>query len=97
MEGCGRAPEAWGSSRSLACRSPRAEVPDGARVRSVTHPGFRIRLVLVCCAGPLLLGALIASGAGGWLATHGFVLGGGAALVIAALLAVRAWLRVRQN
>jgi len=44
---------------------------------------------------PLLLGALIASGAGGWLATRGFVVGGGAALVVAAVLAIRAWLRVR--
>jgi len=50
---------------------------------------------VVCCAGPLLLGALIASGAGGWLATRGFVVGGGAALVVAAVLAIRAWLRVR--
>jgi len=44
-------------------------------------------LVVACCAGPLLLGALIASGAGGWLATHGFLLGGWAAFVVAAVLA----------
>jgi len=54
-------------------------------------------MVAVCCAGPLLLGALIASGAGGWLATHGFVVGGVAAVVIAAVLASRAWLRVRRG
>src|SRR5713101_3052349 len=41
----------------------------------------------VWCAGPLLVGALIRSGVGGWLATHGFLLGGWAAFVVAAVLA----------
>jgi len=54
-------------------------------------------LVVVCCAGPLLLGALVASGAGSWLATHGFLLGGAAVMVVAAVLAVRAWMRVRRG
>jgi len=54
-------------------------------------------LVVVCCAGPLLLGALIASGAGGWLASHGFLMGGAVVMIVAAVLAVQAWMRVRRR
>ncbi len=54
-------------------------------------------LVVVCCAGPLVLGAMVASGAGGWLATHGFLLGGAVVMGVAAILAVRAWMRVRRG
>ncbi len=53
-------------------------------------------LVVVCCAGPLLVGVLVASGAGGWLATHGLKLGAAAVLVVAAALALGAWIRVRR-
>ena len=53
-------------------------------------------LVVVCCAGPLVLGVLVASGAGGWLATHGLKLGAAAVLVVAAALALGAWIRVRR-
>jgi len=46
---------------------------------------------VVCCAGPLLLGALAASGTGAWLLAHGYLIGA-AALSLAALLgwAIRA-------
>lgn len=45
--------------------------------------------VVVCCAGPLLIGALAAAGAGAWLATHGYAIGGAALLLVAAVLAWR--------
>ncbi len=45
--------------------------------------------VVVCCAGPLLIGALAAAGAGAWLATHGYAIGAAALLVVAAVLAWR--------
>jgi hypothetical protein len=54
-------------------------------------------LVAVCCAGPLLLGALVATGAGAWLADHGFLLGAAALIAVAATLSVAAWFRVRQG
>ena len=50
-------------------------------------------LVVVCCAGPLLIGALLATGAAAWLAAHGYAIGAAALLVVAALLAWR--IRVR--
>ena len=43
-------------------------------------------IAVVCCAGPLLLGALAATGAGAWLAAHGYTLGAAALVVLAALL-----------
>ena len=46
-------------------------------------------LVVVCCAGPLLLASLAATGTGAWLAAHGYPIGGAALLVLAALLAWR--------
>ena len=54
-------------------------------------------LVGVCCAGPLLVAALVASGAGGWLAAHGFLLAAATAVVVATVLAVGAWRRVRRG
>jgi len=54
-------------------------------------------LVVVCCAGPLLVGVLVASGAGGWLATHGFLLGAAAVMVVAAIHAVGDWIRVKRE
>lgn len=50
-------------------------------------------VAVVCCAGPLLLGVLAASGGGAWLAAHGYAIGGAALLVVAAVLAWR--IRVR--
>lgn len=43
-------------------------------------------VAVVCCAGPLLLAALVASGAGAWLLAHGYVIGA-AVLALAAMLA----------
>lgn len=52
--------------------------------------GTMIGIVLVvCCAGPLLIGAVAATGAAAWLAAHGYELGAVALLVIAAALAWR--------
>ena len=44
-------------------------------------------LAVVCCAGPLLFGALVATGAGAWLAAHGYTLGAAALIVLALVLA----------
>ncbi len=44
-------------------------------------------IAVVCCAGPLLLGALAATGAGAWLGAHGYTSGAAALIVLAALLA----------
>ena len=43
--------------------------------------------VVVCCAGPLLIGTLVATGGAAWLAAHGYELGAVAFLVVAAALA----------
>ncbi len=59
-------------------------------------PGIVILLV-VCCAGPLLLGVLAASGAGAWLVTHGYAIGGAAVLVVAGILAWRIRVRVSRK
>jgi len=50
--------------------------------------------VVVCCVGPLLLVALVATGASGWLAGHELVLSAAALLTVAAIFALRAWRRV---
>ena len=44
-------------------------------------------LAVVCCAGPLLFAALVATGAGAWLAAHGYTLGAVALIVLALVLA----------
>jgi cytochrome c biogenesis protein CcdA len=54
-------------------------------------------IAVVCCAGPLLLGALAATGAGAWLATHGYTLGAAALIVLAALLAWRINARISRG
>ena len=46
-------------------------------------------LAVVCCAGPLLLGALAATGTGAWLGAHGYTFGAAALIVLAAVLAWR--------
>lgn len=51
-------------------------------------PGL-ILLAIVCCAGPLLLAALLATGAGAWLAANGYLIGAVALFVIAAVVAWR--------
>ena len=54
-------------------------------------------LVVVCCAGPILLAALVASGAGGWLGTRGFGLAAVGLIIVAAVLAVGAWMRLTRG
>jgi hypothetical protein len=46
-----------------------------------------VALALVCCGGPLLAAALVATGAGAWFAAHGVLLGAVALLALAALIA----------
>ncbi len=54
-------------------------------------------LLVLCCAGPLLLGVIAASGAGAWLVTHGYALGGAAVLVVAGILAWRIRVRISRE
>lgn len=44
-------------------------------------------VAVVCCAGPLLFAALVASGGGAWLGAHGYSVGATALIVLAAILA----------
>jgi hypothetical protein len=52
-------------------------------------------LAVVCCAGPVLVAALLATGAGAWLAAHGYTVGAAALLMVVAVLAWR--IRVRMS
>ena len=74
------------ASADQAPRAPRDRAP-GTRGWLAT-PAVAI-LAVVCCAGPLLLGALAATGAGAWLGAHGYTLGAAGLIVLAALLAWR--------
>ncbi len=51
---------------------------------------------LVCCGAPFLLAALVATGAGAWLAANRLVLGSAAALVVAAV-ALGFWIQQRRG
>lgn len=75
--------------------APRPSAPprDAARLEGWLAAPATVILVVVCCAGPLLIGALAAAGAGAWLAGHGYAIGAVALLVVAAFLAWR--IRVR--
>jgi hypothetical protein len=50
-------------------------------------------VAVVCCAGPILVAALAATGAGAWLAWRGFIIGAavlfGLALLLASLVRAR--------
>ena len=54
-------------------------------------------IAVLCCAGPLLLGALAATGAGAWLAARGYTLGAAALVVLTVLLVWRIRARVRHD
>ena len=75
--------------------APRPSAPpgDAARLEGWLAAPATVILVVLCCAGPLLIGALAAAGAGAWLAGHGYAIGAAALLVMAAFLAWR--IRVR--
>ncbi len=53
-------------------------------------------LPLVCCGAPLLVAAVLATGAGAWLAANRLFLGSGAALAVSAI-AVGFWLQQRRR
>lgn len=55
---------------------------------ALTAP-LMVVLAGLCCGGPLVAAALIATGAGAWLSAHGFQLGGIAALAVASVLLFR--------
>ena len=76
--------------------------PRVSAVQPPTTPGIRAHgtvgwlatpaiaiLAVVCCAGPLLLGALAATGTAAWLGAHGLTLVAAALIVLAAALAWR--------
>jgi hypothetical protein len=46
-------------------------------------------LAVVCCAGPVLLAALLTTGAGTWLAAHGYTFGAWALIAAGAIVAWR--------
>ncbi len=83
-------------------QSLEANAFDGRQVTEPTPPSSDTRwavpaaalLVAICCAGPLLLGAVVAIGAGAWLANHGFLLGAAALIVVATILSVATRFRV---
>ena len=54
-------------------------------------------LAVVCCTGPLLLGALAATGGGAWLGAHGYIIGAAGLIAMAALLAWRINARTRRQ
>ena len=79
-----------------------SEVPASARDPKsgldgwLATPAIAI-LVVVCCAGPLLLASLAATGAGAWLAAHGYPIGAAALLVLGAFLAWRTRARLSRG
>jgi len=74
-------------------RTPASSREQSRRVDSwLAGPAIAI-VAVVCYAGPLLLGVLAASGAGAWLAAHGYAIGAAALVAVAAFLAWR--IRVR--
>ena len=64
---------------------------------SLATPVIAILAVVCCAAAPLLLGALVVTGAGAWLAAHGYTLGAAALIVLAAVLAWRISTRTRPS
>ncbi len=53
-------------------------------------------LPLACCGAPLLVAAVLATGAGAWLAANRIFLGSGAALTVSAI-AVGFWIHQRRR
>ncbi len=74
-------------------RTPASSRDQSRRVDSWLAGPLIAIVAVVCCAGPLLLGVLAASGAGAWLAAHGYAIGAAALVAVAAFLAWR--IRVR--
>ena len=89
-----------GMSRAIPNEEPKLRTPAvGAPVRqSAVGPAGGIgwlgtlalvAVPVVCCGLPLLVAALIATGAGAWLAVHGYLLAIPSVALAAALLAAR--------
>jgi|GEM_PF-6984129 len=51
---------------------------------------------LICCGVPLLVAAVVATGAGAWLASNRLFLGSGATLAVSAI-AVGFWIQQRRR
>jgi hypothetical protein len=88
---------------STAQAAPEREPSQSERARGgegwpalLAAPVF-LFLALLCCGGPLLAGALVATGAGAWLAGHGYLLGALLLLILAAVLLWRWRLRVTRG
>ncbi len=64
----------------------------------MTSPrGFFVLIVaLLCCGAPLLLAALVATGASAWLAANRLFLGAGTALAVS-LIAISLWIYQRKR
>lgn len=59
--------------------------------------GFLVLVLpLVCCGAPLLVAAVLATGAGAWLAANRIFLGSGAALAVSAIAAAF-WIQRRRR
>lgn len=70
-------------------KSPAPEsTPARPVVTARSSRGLTLLLALpaICCGLPLLVGALVASGAAGWLSLHGYLAGGAVAGTAAILL-----------
>lgn len=76
------------AERKLQKTPPPATPGDGSRrpVGWLAAPIVAI-MAVVCCAGPILFAALVASGAGVWLAARGYTLGAAALILFATVLA----------
>jgi hypothetical protein len=78
------------------------QAPARPNDRSRGHEGWLATPVIaiiavVCCAGPLLLAAMAATGAGAWLAARGYTIGAAALVVLAALIVWLIRVRLRQE
>lgn len=75
---------------------PRPDSGGDGCLAAIAAPGL-VLLAVVCCAGPLLVAALLATGAGAWLAAHGYLLGALALFDIAAAVAWRLQARLSRR
>jgi hypothetical protein len=66
------------------------------RLGALAAPGL-VLLGVVCCAGPFLVASLLATGAGAWLAGHGYLLGAVALFVIAVVFVWRLHARMSRR
>lgn len=86
-------------SKSPAARQGVASPRDPQPPRDVGWLAAPLVFLLagLCCGGPLLVAALVATGAGAWLGAHGFQAGAVVLLIIAGLLAWRWRLHINRG